>query len=397
MLRRARRLLSTAAGTHPPLLRIPLSANRVAEISPLWLRLRDPARFTANGQRLFEISDVVERQDSYTVQRSETTSEGVEVEWADDSASFFSHDWLGAQLPLSAIVTEDESEELPPRRQLWNSSFEPPRLQYDGRAGQRMGIEQIAKLGAALERYGLVVLEGVPTEEGAVERVGNEIGFVRQTNYGTLFDVIDLGDKGNSLAQTNCRITQHTDNPYRDPFPGVQMLHCLANATAGGATTFSDGFSTAADLRREDPAAFALLAKHRHPFTYRDPSQSVLLHAEVPVIQLDPSNEQVVERISFNNRSAGCLALPPAELVAYYAAWATFDRLANDDAGLVRVHMRPGDLAIFSNSRVMHGREEYTAGAGRHLQGCYVDHDALRSRLDWALSEQGADLATLAG
>lgn len=174
------------------------------------------------------------------------------------------------------------------------------------------------------------------------------------------------------------------------------MLHCLANATEGGATTFNDGFCTAAALRSDDPAAFALLTKHRHPFTYLDPTQSVLLHAEVPVIQLDPSGEHV-ERVAFNNRSAGCLALPPDEIVAYYAAWAAFNRLANSDAGLVRVNMRPGDLAIFSNSRVMHGREEYTAGAGRHLQGCYVDHDALRSRLNWALAEEGADLVALAG
>ena len=53
------------------------------------------------------------------------------------------------------------------------------------------------------------------------ERFGNEVGFVRATNYGKIFDVIDLGAANKNLANTNVRIRSHTDNPYRDPFPGL--------------------------------------------------------------------------------------------------------------------------------------------------------------------------------
>jgi hypothetical protein len=71
------------------------------------------------------------------------------------------------------------------------------------------------------------VLSDVPTQHNAVmDLVGNQLGFVRSTNYGSVFDVIDLGSEGNSLAQTNCRITHHTDNPYRDPFPGPLLTCC---------------------------------------------------------------------------------------------------------------------------------------------------------------------------
>merc|ERR1712232_836648 len=31
---------------------------------------------------------------------------------------------------------------------------------------------------------------------------------------------------------------------------------------------------------------------------------------------------------------------------------------------------------------------EYTPGAGRHIQGCYIDHDAVRSRADCASLEE---------
>ena len=84
---------------------------------------------------------------------------------------------------------------------------------------------------------------------GMVAEVGNLLGHVRTTNYGAIFDVVDLGSSGNNLAQTNVRINAHTDNPYRDPFPGVQLLHCLNNTDEGGATTFCDGYAAAAALR----------------------------------------------------------------------------------------------------------------------------------------------------
>ena len=170
----------------------------------------------------------------------------------------------------------------------------------------------------------------------------------------------------------------------------MQLLHCLANATEGGRTSFTDGFAAAAALRRRDPEAFRLLATHAHPFEYRDPSSGVLLQAETPVLCLGQNDE--VSRICFNNRSAGCLppgALPDGEFGRYYAAWAAFDRLCNAEEHVLRVPLRPGDLAIFLNSRVMHGRESYTAGKGRHLQGCYLDHDAPRSRIAWGAASGG--------
>jgi hypothetical protein len=127
---------------------------------------------------------------------------------------------------------------------------------------------------------------------------------------------------------------------------GVQLLHCLQNAAEGGATTFADGFRVAEALREAgernhttsalalpspvpvparpsslrllspsrlsgcsepgggvdaDPVAFRLLAAQPCPFEYLDPTQSVRLTAEVPVIKLGYDGE-TVERVAFNNR-----------------------------------------------------------------------------------------------
>ncbi len=36
--------------------------------------------------------------------------------------------------------------------------------------------------------------------------------------------------------------------------------------------------------------------------------------------------------------------------------------------------------SLFDNQRILHGRSEYDHGR-RHLQGCYADKDAVRSRI----------------
>jgi hypothetical protein len=86
--------------------------------------------------------------------------------------------------------------------------------------------------------HGLVVLHEVPCEPGAVLAVARSLGYVRETNYGRLFDVRSEPAAAN-LAFTRLPIAPHTDNPYRDPVPTVQLLHCCAAAPAGA--TFTDG------------------------------------------------------------------------------------------------------------------------------------------------------------
>ncbi|HLN69345.1 MAG TPA: HD domain-containing protein [Streptosporangiaceae bacterium] len=56
----------------------------------------------------------------------------------------------------------------------------------------------------------------MPAEPGTVLEVAASFGFVRETNYGRLFDVRVEPRPGN-LAYTSRRILPHTDNPYRDP------------------------------------------------------------------------------------------------------------------------------------------------------------------------------------
>ncbi|MGI9624753.1 MAG: alkaline phosphatase family protein, partial [Acidimicrobiales bacterium] len=53
------------------------------------------------------------------------------------------------------------------------------------------------------------------------------------------------------------------------------------------------------------------------------------------------------------------------------------DLVAHDSpTSVVERPLGPGELVIFDNRRVLHGRSSFRGGSGRHLQGCYVDMDA---------------------
>ena len=225
-----------------------------------------------------------------------------------------------------------------------------------------------------LARRGIALLHDCGVEPGTVLEVGNTVGFVRQTNYGALFDVVAEPDPVN-LAFTPLGLPAHTDNPYRDPCPTVQLLHCLAAASDGGASRFVDGFAAAACLRAEDPAAFETLTTT--DVTFRFHSADVDLRARRPLIELD--REGRVRVVSVNNRSMEPPAGGRTGTASFYGAYRTFVELLDRDDHAVEVTLRPGELVAFDNRRVLHGRRAFRSAERRHLQGCYIDIDAIHS------------------
>jgi gamma-butyrobetaine dioxygenase len=117
--------------------------------------------------------------------------------------------------------------------------------------------------------FGTIVVIGVPNESAAVLTVGERFGNVRDTNFGRMFDVRSVPNP-NDLAYTAIPLGPHTDNPYRDPTPGIQLLHCLVNETTGGLSTLVDAIAVTDRLREEDPEGFRMLAEVPVQFRFRD-------------------------------------------------------------------------------------------------------------------------------
>jgi gamma-butyrobetaine hydroxylase len=230
----------------------------------------------------------------------------------------------------------------------------------------------------AIQRYGVARLRGMATDDGAPERVAELFGYIRETNYGRVFDVRVEVDPSN-LAYTNLGLQAHTDNPYRDPAPGLQILCCLRNQVDGGESIVVDGFEVARRLNDECPRGFALLSKYNARFDYSG-TQGVRLRSKKPIIELGPDGELLAVR--FNNRSAAPFVdIPYGDMADYYDAYRRMAELIDDPTLALRFKLDPGEAFVVDNLRVLHARTAITSTGDRHLRGCYADRDGLLSTI----------------
>jgi len=345
-------------------------------VSASWLRASCPCRSCldhASGQRLVSITDQPVEVSFASV--TEDDASFVVTFDPDGHRAVIGKDWLAAALaPATADRTEDA-------KRLWMAA------DFSGGAppsswGRYVADAEFrASCLAALLADGFVLMRDVPAEPRMVLEVAASMGFVRETNYGRLFDVRAKVDPAN-LAFTALAIAPHTDNPYRDPVPTVQLLHCLASAAEGGDSGLVDGFQAAGLLRAENPAAFAVLTGH--PVTFRYADATADLRATMPMIGLDPRGR--IREVRFNNRSLqplGAAGGPPDPDVAdaFYRAYRAFAELLTRPELMLTFRLEPGDCVVFDNTRVLHARSAFTAAGHRHLQGCYADLDGVASAL----------------
>lgn len=226
-------------------------------------------------------------------------------------------------------------------------------------------------------RYGLSLITGLDDRIEAGTQVAERIGFLRKTNFGTTFEVISVPDP-NNLAYTPVALPLHTDLPNQEVPPGFQFLHCIANEARGGGSLFADGFAIAEDLRRADPEAFRLLCEVPIPYRFHDGEADIRVHE--PVITLDRSG--AVIEIRYNAHIAGVFDMPAAIMPEYYRAYRAFMAMTRDPGYRLTFKLEAGEMVVFDNRRVLHGREAFDPSTGfRHLHGCYVDRGEFTSRL----------------
>lgn len=346
----------------------------LAALPAVWLRYNCPCPLCldpVSGQRLLHITDV--SADIAVAEVSTGPAGSIQVLFRPDRhRAVFDREWLARYCqPARSWPPDPRTEDA---KRLWSAADlggQPTRgswPRYLADAGYRQACQ------AAILRDGLLLLTEVPADPGMVVQVAASLGYVRETNYGRLFDVRAETSPAN-LAFTSLPIPPHTDNPYRDPVPGVQLLHCLHNAADGGDSGFVDGFHAAAALRTQDPASFATLAVTPVTFAYRDAATE--LSATRPLISLDPQGR--IREIRVNSRSLQPVRLPGARAATFYAAYRAFAERLSGPGAMLTVRLRPGDCAVFDNTRVLHARTGFAREGRRHLQGCYADLDGIES------------------
>lgn len=354
----------------PELLTVEWIDGSASQFASVWLRDNLPEdRDSHNRQRLIDVADLPPepRIRNATLRESE-----VSVLWQDEERqSKFSIAWLQEHRDASA-------ESRGPTARAWfDGAALNARVDFAWRSLSIIRADAQERLNwlQRLLEDGIAFMSGVPPLESGILEAMGLIGRVAETNYGQVFDVRAVPQPEN-LAYTDLGLGLHTDNPYREPVPGFQALHTLIAAPEGGESLFADGFALAEHLRQTAPESFAILTQTPVPFHYR--SRTADLYAERPLIQL--SCDGVVSAVHYNNRSIAPVRLPARECSAFYAAYRRFAKLLREPRFQAVTAMREGELVLFDNQRILHGRKAFiSANHPRHLRGCYLTRDSVYS------------------
>lgn len=383
-IRRAASVVASAARRRPPALRdaelgaggsvmVRWDDGASSAFHPLWLR--DNCRTARDASSRQKLCTAESLPTDLAVAHVDVAARELTLRWLPDGhVSTYCADWLRAMATDAEASMAECDHDAPPAL----ASFAHEDLVSSGDSGA-WGLT------SALVEHGAALLTGVPTEPGTVGAVARLLGPVQPQIYGDLFDVRSTPQPIN-IAYGSGAIGPHMDLAYYESPPGIQLLHCLRfdADVAGGRSFLIDGFAAAETLRRESPEAFATLS--RVPATFlKDHDQRaspVLLSYQRPHIAADPAGRVV--GLFWSPPFEGPLRVPLADVADYYQAYARLHAVI-DKAPRWERRLSPGELIVFSNRRMLHGRGGFgavdgTSGGERWLQGCYVSIDDFANR-----------------
>ncbi len=336
------------------------------ELHPLWLRERvnNQGLLDLNtGQRLYDPASL---NNKLKIENAHIKNKNLNIKFSDGIASDYQ---------IEDLKNEINKNFLNNKILLWNSKFKNKPIfvfknkMFESKIGLKC-LEQFYK-------YGFAIIKKTPRTKNSIIKLASLIGIIRPTNFGKLFNVRSKR-KAKDLAYTSQSLSAHTDNPYRKPIPGIQLLHCIKNDSEGGYSTLTDGFAVAEYLRKKHTIFFKILSSVRIRFSYF--SENTVLENWGETIELNKNKS--IKRVRLSPRLDYVPILKKDQLSQFYKARSFFIKLCNSTKFMIKFKLDPGDLMIMDNYRTLHGRTAYRMDIGeRHLQGCYIDHDSTESKI----------------
>ncbi len=358
-------------------MKIELNENKVyfnngtvkKEIHPFWLRERvDGDEFLDKGtqQRLFDPTSL---DNEILISKANIKDKYLEIDFNDGVNSKLDIDKLALEFFNEDIIIKS----IPKIK--WDSSLKNIKnFEYQKNFFES---KEMYDLLVSFYKYGFVIIKNIPTNDNFIVKFANSIGSVRRTNFGEYFDVKSKPDP-NDLAYTSLGLAPHTDNPYRNPVPCIQLLHCIKSEVSGGLSTLVDGFTVTEDLKIENPDFYKILSEVKVRFKFID--KEVVLEDWSELISLN--DDKTFKQVRFSPRLDYVPMLEKEKLDLYYKARKKLSEMYNSDKYRIEFKLAPKDLMMMDNYRLLHGRTSYEAKEGnRFLQGCYIDYDSTEGKL----------------
>ncbi|KAK5649421.1 hypothetical protein RI129_000450 [Pyrocoelia pectoralis] len=355
------------------------------EVFPLvWLRdnCKCPSCFHENSTS--RIINWIDFNVSPKVESVQTTNDmNLILQWDDNHVSRFSIDWLKERSFREEAQKKYLAETYRPTRIPWSDdTFESVKKTYE--------YEDIMKNDSILynwlfdlARYGMVFIKNAPIDKHTAARVAKRVAFVRKTHYAEEFEVKSIPGTTN-VAYLSGMLQHHTDLPYYEYMPGIILLHCLVQADVerGGDSLLCDGLYHAEKLRKENKEAFDILSSVEVNWLDVGNEHGEKYHSifRCPVIRLHGNGN--VDKIHYSvPQRDSHFTVHLKDVKPWYEAMKLF--VNSITKGTTKFRLSEGELMVFDNVRLLHGRLSYkdSEEQKRHLIGVYMDWDDVFSKL----------------
>lgn len=291
----------------------------------------------------------------------------LEVLWDDGQRRLFSLDWL-----WRAALEPDPVKRV--QRVAWDAMTRFESFDY------RRLVEDDDVLLGFLESflaYGLAFVEGAPRRSRAIVDLANRIGTLEPSHLGETFEVI-LRARPDHIGETQDAIPLHIDLVYKQTPPRIQMLHALHQVAEGGENVFVDALRVLAELDGTDA-----LHLRTTPVWFVADSEVVHFRGLHPILAYDADGK--LTGVHYNEYK---IVFPADASPEVYRAFRRFQRLISRSDLQQPVRLAEDGIVVLDNRRILHGRRVFT-GRERHLIGCFVFDDDLRSRYRTLVARRG--------
>ncbi|CAL4097431.1 unnamed protein product, partial [Meganyctiphanes norvegica] len=350
----------------------------------VWLRdnCQCPSCFLAvSGSRVTPLRILLLEEKPVHAQVSACGSH-IDLEWQDGHKSMFLSNWLFDRAFNNQRRTQryEKTLRLPPV--YWGSELldDIPTSSFEEVIANDKAL---LKWLTQLEVYGLTLMRDVGTEGGQVNILSRRLEDIRRTHYGTVFSV-RAKPQPNNAAYNSGPLPLHLDLPFYYHTPGIQVLHCLKQASSGmgGESEFVDGVHVANKMREESPQLFEVLKNTAVDWwdVGTDEYGKFNKISQQPTFRFNHRGDII--GIQFNQAVRDSfMDASPQEVQLWYHAYKLYANMLYDPDNYISWKLTPGTCVVFDNTRVFHGRRGFQGFEGeRELDGIYLDWDEARSK-----------------
>ncbi len=225
---------------------------------------------------------------------------------------------------------------------------------------------QVIEMMARFEQFGFVILNCEPTPHLKQDFVqlaqyfGKIIPHNQSDDLGIL--PITLLPDYPDYANTQCEhLALHTDGAFETVPPAVMAMQCEIAAIAGGLSCLVDAYDLYRYLLQVDPMGLQYLF-------------------EPDVFHIQRDNQSAQRAIFWHDRQGRLKIAFRSDTVAKISvkshAQPVFERIKQflaDRANQFQWHLQPGQILIFDNTRMLHGRTAFSPSSKRRINGLWFD------------------------